>query len=235
MNKIKSIIIDDEPLAIEVIENFASQIPFLEIIGCFQHPVDAILFLQNNTVDLVFCDIEMPEINGIEVIKNLENPPLFIIITAFRDFAIDSFELGVFDYLVKPVRLDRFLKAVNKAKVFINLKTQSEIHQVNDDRIFIKSEGKLVKILLNEIIYIEAQGDYLKLVLKDQTYSTQATLKSLEEILISQSFYRVQRSFIINLEAVRSIHGNIVELTTGAQITMAPNKKEELLQLLGAK
>lgn len=235
MNKIKSIIIDDEPLAIEIIENFASQIPFLEIIGTFQHPVDAILFLQNNMVDLVFCDIEMPEINGIQVIKNLDKPPLFIIITAFRDFAIDSFEVGVFDYLVKPVRLDRFLKAVNKAHVFINLKTESEIHQLNDDRIFIKTEGKLVKILLNEIIYIEAQGDYLKLVLKDQIYSTQVTLKSLEEILVSKSFYRLQRSFIINLEAVRSIHGNIVELTTGIQITMAPNKKEEFLRLLGAK
>lgn len=235
MNKIKSIIIDDEPLAIEITENFASQIPFLEIIGTFQHPVDAILFLQNNMVDLVFCDIEMPEINGIQVIKNLDKPPLFIIITAFRDFAIDSFEVGVFDYLVKPVRLDRFLKAVNKAHVFINLKTESEIHQLNDDRIFIKTEGKLVKILLNEIIYIEGQGDYLKFVLKDQIYSTQVTLKSLEEILVSKSFYRLQRSFIINLEAVRSIHGNIVELTTGIQITMAPNKKEEFLRLLGAK
>ena len=172
MNKIKSIIIDDEPLAIEVIENLASQIPFLEVIGRFQNPVDAIFFLQNNNVDLVFCDIEMPEINGIEVIKNLEKPPLFIIITAFRDFAIDSFELGVFDYLVKPVRLDRFLKAVNRVNQFINLKNQSEVHKINDDRIFIKSEGKLVKILLNEIVYIEAQGDYLKLVLKDQSYTT---------------------------------------------------------------
>jgi len=235
MNKIKSIIIDDEPLAIEVIENLASQIPFLEVIGRFQNPVDAIFFLQNNNVDLVFCDIEMPEINGIEVIKNLEKPPLFIIITAFRDFAIDSFELGVFDYLVKPVRLDRFLKAVNRVNQFINLKNQSEVHQVNDDRIFIKSEGKLVKILLNEIVYIEAQGDYLKLVLKNQSYTTQVTMKSLEEILISQSFYRVQRSFIINIESVRSVHGNIVELTTGVKITMAPNKREELLQLLGVK
>lgn len=235
MNKIKSIIIDDEPLAIEVIENLASQIPFLEVIGRFQNPVDAIFFLQNNNVDLVFCDIEMPEINGIEVIKNLEKPPLFIIITAFRDFAIDSFELGVFDYLVKPVRLDRFLKAVNRVNQFINLKNQSEVHKINDDRIFIKSEGKLVKILLNEIVYIEAQGDYLKLVLKDQSYTTQVTMKYLEEILISQSFYRVQRSFIINIESVRSVHGNIVELTTGVKITMAPNKREELLQLLGAK
>ncbi len=235
MNKIKSIIIDDEPLAIEVIENLASQIPFLEVIGRFQNPVDAIFFLQNNNVDLVFCDIEMPEINGIEVMKNLEKPPLFIIITAFRDFAIDSFELGVFDYLVKPVRLDRFLKAVNRVNQFINLKNQSEVHKINDDRILIKSEGKLVKILLNEIVYIEAQGDYLKLVLKDHSYTTQVTMKSLEEILISQSFYRVQRSFIINIESVRSLHGNIVELTTGVKITMAPNKREELLQLLGAK
>ena len=235
MNTIKTIIIDDEPLAIEVIENLASQIPFLEIVGSFQHPVDAVLFLKNNNVDLVFCDIEMPQINGLEVVKTLEKPPVFIMITAYRDFAIDSFEVGVFDYLVKPVRMDRFLKAVNKAKYFIDLKTQAEIQQINDDRIFIKTEGKLVKILLKEIIYIEAQGDYLKFVLKEQTYSTQATLKSLEETLISQSFFRVQRSFIINLEAVRSIHGNLVEMTTGTSISVAPNKKEELLQLLGIR
>ncbi|SKB57978.1 two component transcriptional regulator, LytTR family [Soonwooa buanensis] len=235
MKTIKTIIIDDEPLAIEVIENLASQIPFLEIIGSFQHPLDAILFLQNNEVDLVFCDIEMPQINGLEIVKFLEKSPIFIMITAYRDFAIDSFEVGVFDYLVKPVRMDRFLKAVNKAKEFIGLKSHSEIQQVNDDRIFIKTEGKLVKILLHEIVYIEAQGDYLKFVLKDQSYSTQATLKSIEETLVFQSFFRVQRSFIINLEAVRSIHGNLVELTTGTQISIAPNKKEELLRLLGIK
>lgn len=235
MKTIKTIIIDDEPLAIEVIENLALQLPFLEIVGSFQYPLDAVLFLQNNEIDLVFCDIEMPQINGLEIVKSLEKPPVFIMITAYRDFAIDSFEVGVFDYLVKPVRMDRFLKAVNKAKDFISLKSNSEIQQVNDDRIFIKTVGKLVKILLNEIIYIEAQGDYLKFVLKDQTYSTQATLKSLEETLISQSFFRVQRSFIINLEAVRSIHGNIVELTSGTSITIAPNKKEELLKLLGIR
>ncbi|WP_300675430.1 LytTR family DNA-binding domain-containing protein [Soonwooa sp.] len=235
MNKIKSIIIDDEPLAIEVIENLASQIPFLEITASFQHPIDAVLFLQNNTVDLVFCDIEMPQINGLDIVKTLEKPPVFIMITAYRDFAINSFDVGVLDYLVKPVRMDRFLKAINKAKDLIDLKMQPEIQQVNDDRIFIKAEGKLVKILFSEIIYIEAQGDYLKFVLKDQTYSTQATLKSLEETLITHPFFRVQRSFIINLEAVRSIHGNMVELITGTSITVAPNKKEELLKLLGIK
>ena len=155
---IKSIIIDDEPLAIEVIENLASQIPFLEVIGRFQNPVDAIFFLQNNNVDLVFCDIEMPEINGIEVIKNLEKPPLFIIITAFRDFAIDSFELGVFDYLVKPVSFERFLKAIDKVKRRMGLETiihPTEYKSNPDAFVYLKVDKSMLKVFVNEILYIE--------------------------------------------------------------------------------
>ncbi|MBV6880840.1 LytTR family DNA-binding domain-containing protein [Epilithonimonas ginsengisoli] len=235
MEKLRCIVLDDEPIGREIIENFVKEIDFLELVDSFEDPVKAIMFLESNKVDLIFSDIQMPKINGLDLVKSLENPPVIIFITAHRDFALDGFETGATDYLVKPVRFDRFLKAVNKAKDYINLKQKSTVHQVNSDRIFIKSDGKLTKILLDEILYVEAQGDYLKIVIQNGTYNTLATLKSMDEVLTLPKFFRVQRSFIINLEAIRSISGNMVELVNGKSISIALNKKEELFQLLGIR
>lgn len=233
MEKLRCIVLDDEPIGREIIENFVKEIDFLELVDSFEDPVKALMFLENNKVDLIFSDIQMPKINGLDLVKSLENPPVIIFITAHRDFALDGFDTGATDYLVKPVRFDRFLKAVNKAKDYIHLKQNSTVHQVNPDRIFIKSEGKLTKILLEEILYAEAQGDYLKIVIQNETYTTLATLKSMDEVLTLPKFFRVQRSFIINLEAIRSLNGNMVELVNGKNISIALNKKDELFQLLG--
>lgn len=235
MEKLRCIVLDDEPIGREIIENFVKEIDFLELVESFEDPVKALMFLKSNNVDLIFSDIQMPKINGLDLVKSLENPPVIIFITAHRDFALDGFETGATDYLVKPVRFDRFLKAVNKAKDYISLKQNSTVHQVNSDRIFIKSDGKLTKILLDEILYIEAQGDYLKIVIQNETYTTLATLKSMDEVLTLPKFFRVQRSFIINLEAIRSLNGNMVELVNGKSISIALNKKEELFQLLGIR
>ncbi|MCD0476198.1 LytTR family DNA-binding domain-containing protein [Flavobacterium sp. EDS] len=236
MNKLICIVIDDEPLGRVVIETFVKEIPYLELTASFEDPVEALAYLHNNAVDIVFSDIQMPKISGMELLRSLVYPPVVIFITAHRDFALDGFEAGVTDYLVKPVRFDRFLKAVNRAKDKV---TSSQIailqQQIHTDRIFIKSEGKLVKILFNEILYIEAQGDYLKIIISSGSFTTQVTLKAMEEILNLPNFFRVQRSFILNLEAVRSINGNTVELTNGKSITIALNKKEELFNLLGIK
>ncbi|WP_131537298.1 LytR/AlgR family response regulator transcription factor [Pedobacter nototheniae] len=233
MKKLNCIIIDDEPLARDVVESLAKSVPFLNIVATFEDPVEALLFIKDNHVDIVFSDIEMPKLNGLEFVRALGNTVVTIFITAYRDFALDGFDAGATDYLVKPVRFDRFLKAVNKAKDYLELKKSSSIQQVNNDRIFIKSEGKLIKILLNEILYIEAQGDYLKIVIPSATYTTQTTLKSMEEMLSLPIFFRIQRSFILNLEAVRSVNGNMVELVNGKSISIALNKKEELFNLLG--
>ncbi|WDF45173.1 LytTR family DNA-binding domain-containing protein [Chryseobacterium sp. KACC 21268] len=235
MEKLRCIVLDDEPIGREIIENFVKEIDFLELVDSFEDPVKALMFLENNNVDLIFSDIQMPKINGLDLVKSLENPPVIIFVTAHRDFALDGFETGATDYLVKPVRFDRFLKAVNKAKDYISLKQNSTVHQVNSDRIFIKSDGKLTKILLDEILYVEAQGDYLKIVIQNETYTTLATLKSMDEVLTLPKFFRVQRSFIINLEAIRSLNGNMVELVNGKSISIALNKKEELFQLLGIR
>jgi len=235
MEKLNCVIIDDEPLARDVVESFAKAVPFLNILATFEDPVDALLFVKDQSVDIIFSDIEMPKLNGLEFVRALENSIVVIFITAYRDFAIDGFETGATDYLVKPVRFDRFLKAVHKAKDYLELKRSSSIQQVTNDRIFIKSEGKLVKILLDEILYVEAQGDYLKIVIPSGMYSTQATLKSMEEILSLPKFFRIQRSFILNLDSVRSVNGNMVELVNGKSISVALNKKEELFDLLGIK
>jgi len=235
MEKLRCVVLDDEPIGREIIENFVKEIPFLKLIDSFGDSVEGLLFLQNNQVDIIFSDIQMPKINGLDLVKTLENPPVIIFITAHRDFALDGFETGATDYLVKPVRFDRFLKAVNKAKDYINLKQNSTVHQVNSDRIFIKSDGKLTKILLDEILYVEAQGDYLKIVINNESYTTLATLKSMDEVLTLPNFFRVQRSFIVNLEAIRSLNGNMVELVNGKSISIALNKKEELYQVLGIR
>jgi two-component system LytT family response regulator len=236
MNKLICIVIDDEPLGRAVIETFVKEIPYLELSASFEDPVEALAYLHNNAVDIVFSDIQMPKISGMELLRSLVYPPVVIFITAHRDFALDGFEAGVTDYLVKPVRFDRFLKAVNRAKDKISLSQMATLQQqIHTDRIFIKSEGKLVKILFDEILYIEAQGDYLKIIIPSGSFTTQVTLKAMEEILNLPNFFRVQRSFILNLEAVRSINGNTVELTNGKSIAIALNKKEELFSLLGIK
>ena len=233
MEKINCIIIDDEPLGRDLVESFAKEISYLNILGIFENPLTALSFLEENPVDLVFSDIEMPKINGLDFLRTLENPPVFIFITAYREFALDGFDTGATDYLVKPVRFDRFLKAVQKAKKHIDLKKNSSNLQNENDKIFIKSEGKIIKILLSEILYIEAQGDYLNVMTTSEIYSTQMTLTSMEDSLQNKKFFRVQRSFILNRDFVRSIHGYMVELLNGKSISVSVNKKEELCKLLG--
>lgn len=179
----------------------------------------------------------MPKVNGIDLIRSLVKPTAFIFITAHRDFAIDGFENGVIDYLVKPVDYSRFLKAVNRAKDRIqNLSSYTRINPIEQanlpERIFIKANGKLVKIILDDIQYAEALGDYLKIVTLTETYTTLTTLKSMEEVLASPVFFRVQRSFIVKLSSIKSLSGNVIELINGKSITIALNKKDQLFSLL---
>ena len=231
------IIIDDEPIGRRVIEEFVKTIPFLELKGSYEDPIDALTFLQSNHVDIVFSDIEMPKINGIDLIRTLVKPTAFIFITAHRDFALEGFENGVIDYLVKPVAYSRFLKAVNRAKDRIqSLPSHAKINPTEQttltEKIFIKANGKLVKVVLDDILYAEALGDYLKIVTLTETYTTLATLKSMEDVLTSPIFFRVQRSFIVKLTAIKSLSGNVIELVNGKSITIALNKKDELFSLL---
>lgn len=231
--KLKCLVIDDEPIGREIIENFVQETPFLELVASFGEPLDALSYLQNNNVDIVFTDIEMPKINGMELVRSLANPPTVIFITAHRDFALDGFDTGAIDYLVKPVRFERFLKAVNRVKDLLGKQNKEPSLNEFVDRIFIKSEGKLIKIMLEDILYAEAQGDYLKIVTEKESFTTLATLKSMEDSLSLPDFFRIQRSFIVRMSAIKALNGNMAELKNGKSISVAINKKDELLSLLG--
>ncbi|WP_334126740.1 LytTR family DNA-binding domain-containing protein [Empedobacter brevis] len=231
MKKLSCIILDDEPLGREIIEHFSSKISFLDVKKSFEDPIEAMLFLQEHTIDLLITDINMPQINGIELVQSLRHPPAIIFVTAHRDFALDGFDSGAIDYLVKPVRFERFLTAVNRVK-----ERQKEVYDTETvvrDFIFVKANGKLEKIIFDEIIYIEAQGDYLKIVTKNEHFVTLSTMKSFEEHLVIPKFLRVQRSFIVNVSAIQSFSGHTIELDNGKSISISVSKKEELFKILG--
>lgn len=235
-NKLTCIVIDDEPLGKELITNFVGTIPFLSLENSFEDPLEALTYLNNNSVDLIITDINMPLINGIDLIKSLSKQPATIFITAHRDFAIEGFENGVVDFLVKPVAYNRFVTAINRAKERIESSSKKDLvfsKNSQPDHIFIKANGKLIKIILEDIIYVEALGDYLKIVTSSESHTTLATLKSMETILNEPIFSRVQRSFIVKIKSIKSISGNMIELVNGKSITIAVNKKDELFNLLG--
>jgi two-component system, LytTR family, response regulator len=204
------IIIDDEPLAIEGMQAHIENIPGLKLLGSFDNPLDAIPFLQQQVIDLIFLDINMPEINGLNFVKSLHNPPLVIFATAYPQYAIDSYELDAIDYLVKPVRLERFLKAVNKAQQYCNLLEQpeknhsNEITNIDADYLYIKTDKKFVKILIKDILYIEGLKNYVVIQLKEKKILGSMNLKSIGDQLPAQQFARISRSFIVNTRHIDS-------------------------------
>lgn len=233
--KIKCLVVDDEPIAREIIESYITKTPFLDLVGSFGKPLEALESMQKNKVDILFTDIEMPQINGIELINSMSNKPLIILITAFREYAIDGFNSGVIDYLVKPASYDRFLKAIMRAKEVLDSKSNSQESFPEDeiDRMFIKADGKLVKILFEDIIYIEALKDYLRIhISENERYITHSTMKAMEEKL-PDYFFRIQRSFIINMHFIKSFYGNTVLLTIGENLPISSQLKTELYLKLG--
>lgn len=234
-DKIKCLVVDDEPIAREIIESFIANTPFLKLVGSFGKPLDALHFVQSNHVDVILTDIEMPQISGLQMINSLSNKPVTIFITAYKEYALDGFDTGVADYLVKPVSYDRFLKAINRAKEALNnklKKTDLPLPQ-KTDRIFIKADNKLVKIMFEDIIYIEALKDYLRIHLSQtERYITHSTMKALEERL-PDYFFRIQRSFIINTRFAKSFYGNTVQMTIGENLPISLSAKAELFKKMG--
>lgn len=210
---IKCIIIDDEPLALELLEDFISKIPFLELAASCSNGFEASTILQEQNIDLIFTDIEMPNFSGIDVIKSLEQKPLFIFTTAYSHYAVEGFNLNAVDYLVKPIPFHRFLKAVNRAQKALNLKSDVNLtpkNQFIDTKfIFVKSEYENLKIDLNEIKYVEGLKDYIKIY----TYAkkpvlTLNSLKNFEEKLGSGNFIRVHKSYIVSINHITSVQRN---------------------------
>lgn len=196
-----SIAIDDEPVALEVIRSHASKVPFIELKAGFTDAFKAIDYLQKNTVDLLFLDIKMPDISGIEFLKSLNKRPLVIFTTAYSEHAVTSFELDAIDYLLKPFSLARFLKACTKANELYQLRNSNKTH----DHIFIKTGYEQVKVRFEDIYYIEAEGNYVNFVLKTSKLLSRMTFTEIESLLPQNQFIRLHRSYIASIAHIDKI------------------------------
>ncbi len=206
---LKCIVIDDEPLAIKLLEDHISRVPFLELTNSFTNPMEALIGFNSNPVDLIFLDIQMPQLNGVQFMQLLNNRAMVIITSAYQEYAIEGFEHNVVDYLLKPIPFERFYKAVEKA---YNLKNPSqkldrsqEMHPSTGGYIFIKVETKMVRVELDDILFIEGLKNYVSLYTKAQRIVTLQVMKQLEEVLPPNRFVRVHKSYIVALDKINSI------------------------------
>ena len=211
---IKCLIIDDEPLAINVIKNYLNDINDIVIVETFSNAIDAINFLKDNLVDLIFLDINMPVFDGLSFIKSLEKKPLIVITTAYKEYAAETYELDVTDYLVKPISFPRFMKSINK--VFSHVEKNKKINNSTKNKrpfIFLRiNKKKLQKVYLDEILVVESLKDYLKISTSTERFIIHQTLSSFTEQLPKDKFIRIHRSFTISIDKVESIEGNSVEI-----------------------
>ncbi|WP_281232736.1 LytR/AlgR family response regulator transcription factor [Flavobacterium gelatinilyticum] len=211
--KIKCVLIDDEPLAIKVLQNYFTNFTDFEVTGTFNNSLEALDFINSTPVDAVFLDINMPMMTGFELISLIENKTKVIITTAFREFAAESYDLDVLDYLVKPIPLPRFIKCINKITTEYNLKNNIKIDtSKGDSHIFIKVDKKMMKINIEEILFVEGMKEYIKVVTADKTYITHKSLTSLSEELPADRFLRIHKSYVIALNKVKSIEGNRIQI-----------------------
>ncbi len=234
---INAIIVDDEPLALDVLETFIEQIPEINLVQRCENAFEANEALKQNKIDLLFLDIQMPQLTGIDFYKSLSNPPAVIFTTAYSNYAVEGFEMDAVDYLVKPISLDRFMKAVNKASEKINNNRDNTTFGGGDDDefFFVKADKKLVKVNFDEILYIEGLKDYVIIRLEQGRVITLQTMKSLEEKLPQRFFKRIHRSYIVGLNKIQAIVGNMVELNENNKIKQIPigkNYKDELLDIV---
>jgi len=227
--KLKCIIIDDEPIARKVIQEFIQEIDFLELIGEVENPLKAMSLLDNNAIDIIFLDINMPKINGLDFLKSSKVNANVIMTTAYADYAVDAYSLDVLDYLVKPISFERFLKACNKAKEISELKkiTTGEQNKIND-HFFIKCDKIIEKIYYDDLIYAEALLNYVMLYTNSNKKIVYVTMKSLEGQLPGDIFIKVHKSFIVNKNKIKSIEGNMLDMGI-ALITISQNLLQEVL------
>jgi len=254
MKKIRCLIVEDEPIAQEIIETFIGRLPFLELVAKTNNVFEAYDELSRNAIDLIFCDIEMPQISGLEFLKSLPQRPQVVMTTAFHQYAHEGFELDVTDYLLKPIAFERFLRAVQKVKERFEAKEilgqrrnvtpeialpkppdeESALPRPNaEGHIFVKEDGNLVKIQFTDIQYVEAMKDYVKIYVENRFIVTYLTMKKMEECLPSAMFARVHKSYIANLTKIKGISGNMLGLHSNVQIPIGMQYRESLLEGLG--
>ena len=212
MSKIKCIIIEDEPLAIKVLADYVSQVPFLELQETFKDAILATDWLRQNNTELIFLDIHLPKLKGMAFLKTLTHPPAVIITTAYHQYAVEGFDLNVTDYLLKPFEFERFLVAVNKVKTGEGGKQKSIESEETKDFIFLNVQKKKVKLLFSEILYIESQREYIKIVTTKKEYISKMSTHEIEALLPANLFKRVHRSFIVSVSKIHSYTAEEIEV-----------------------
>ncbi len=238
------IIVDDEPLALDVLETYISRMPDLHLVARCNDAFEANEALKNHKVDLMFLDIQMPQLTGIEFLKSLTRPPMVVFTTAYSEYAVEGFELSAIDYLMKPISMDRFMKSVNKAREQFDQKNGEtekntpETHASEGelvDYIFVKADKKLMRVRFSEIMYVEGLKDYVIIKLETQRIICLQTMKSLEDKLPMQKFVRIHRSFIVAIDKIQAIVGNSVEVTEkgiAKHLPIGKNYRDELLEMI---
>lgn len=229
--KIKTIIVEDEPLAREGLKSYIREIDFLDLVGSCENALEANNIISSENPGLMFLDIQMPKITGLDFLKSLKNPPLVIFTTAYPNYALQGFELDVIDYLVKPYSFDRFLKAVNKAREMFQLKNQKPLEENFKDHIFLKVDNILKRINFEEILYIEGMENYIAVHTHEGRFITLMTMKNMEESLPSRDFLRVHKTYIISKSKVKGIVGNEIDMGI-KKIPFSRSRRNEIIQAL---
>jgi DNA-binding LytR/AlgR family response regulator len=230
MKKLSCIIVDDEPVARKILHEFVEQVPFLDLQGKFENAMKAEAFLKNNAVDIIFLDIEMPKISGLQFLQKLNIESMVILTTAFPQYALEGYELDIIDYLLKPFALSRFLKAVQKAKDFYQMKTRT-VGALMPSYIFIKSDKRIEKIELNDILYAESVGNYVSVYTENKRILAYLTMKSLESQLPPDDFIKIHQSYLVNCAKIEAIEGNEIKIGCKS-LPMSRNYREMVMKIV---
>ena len=235
----RCLIVDDEPMARDIIRLYIEKVPTLQLAGECGNAIDALIFLQDHAIDLIFLDIQMPHLTGTEFVKAIRKTPKIIFTTAYKEYALDGFELDVVDYLLKPIRFDRFLRAVDKAFPQQNEDAgPSRVLPVAADKktnsgfIYLRSDRKMIKVMLDDILYIESARDYLKIYTQNNAIVTRQTISSIEAVLSDNEFLRIHRSFIVSIKKIDSFSHETVEIGK-KELPIGKSYLNNLLKLQG--
>ena len=223
---INCLVVDDEPIAREGMMEYVRQIDYLNLVAQCKSAAEAAGLLQKHKIDLIFLDIQMPKLTGIEFVKALAEPPLVIFTTAYSEYALEGFELDVVDYLLKPISFARFLKAVEKAQNYLHARNKEV--SITSDFFFVKCNGKIEKIMMAEVVYIEAMANYVIIYTKQKKYITYLTFSGIEEQLPAELFVRIHKSFLVAISAIQTIDGNEAHIV-GEKKTLAQNQEHQSL------
>ncbi len=235
---LRCIAIDDEELALELMEDYISKVPYLQLVATCDDPLDALTLIQEQHVDLIFLDIQMPGLNGLQLIQSLSNNPMCILITAYSQYALEGFNLNVIDYLVKPVPFDRFLKACNKAWELHQLKNKGgeAIKESEPGYFFINADYSYIKVTYTDILWVEGLKDYIKIHLENgaKPIVARISMKHIEELLPSSKFLRIQKSYIVSKDHITAVKKGSVFISS-TELSIGENYKDSVMTFLGKK